>query len=312
MAKQRLFRIGALIIVIVLIAWAGIAMIGSPSMTRNSTATGGMSAAPAAPAAQDSAAEMSPGSAQNTNTSAKNTQPSPENQALVGRMVIRSARLTLSVEKVDAAESQARSLVQERGGYILSSTTNGDSNDRTVRLTLKVPVERFDDMINSLEGLAVKVRDRTVSGEDVTEEFVDTEARLRNLRATETRLLQFMKDAKSVEEALLVNQQLTDLQGQIEQLSGRVTYLKQSTAYSMIDVNFLPTSISSSLVNDGWTPATAAITAWHGLLAFAQNAADVLIVLAVWFPVWGIVALVVTLVWRKLSRRTPIPPITPS
>ncbi len=106
-------------------------------------------------------------------------------------------------------------------GYVLSSATSGDPEHRSVRLSIKVPVENFDDALNKLEALAVKVENRTVTGEDVTDEFVDTQSRLRNLHATEARLLQFLKDAKTVEEALTVNQQLTELQGQIEQASGR-------------------------------------------------------------------------------------------
>jgi hypothetical protein len=226
-------------------------------------------------------------------------------------MVIRTATLTLLVTKPDDAEAQVRGLVQGMSGYVLSSTTTGDEDRRSVQLTLKVPVERFDATLDALEKLAVKVQNRTVTGQDVTDEFVDTESRLRNLHATEARLLEFLKNTKTVEEALAVNQQLTDLQGQIEQATGRIQFLKQSTAFSTISVDLQPKLLLPLTTDDGWTPGATAYRAWRSLLGFAQGIADIGIGLAIWSPVWGFVLLAGIFVWRRLGRRAPVPPVQP-
>jgi len=222
-------------------------------------------------------------------------------------MVIRNATLSLLVATVDEAEARVRSLAQTLGGYVLQSETSGDEERRSVRLTFKVPVERFDDTINELKKLAVKVQSQSVSGQDVTEEFVDLESRLRTLRATETRLLEFLRQAKTVEEALLVNQQLTDLQGQIEQAEGRRNFLRESTAFSTINVDLQPQTLLAITSPDGWTPRTAARSALRGLLAFVQGLADIGITLAIWAPVWGAFVLAGMLFWRRFGRRGPPP-----
>ena len=229
--------------------------------------------------------------------------PSNDNAAPFGRMVIHNATLSLLVESADAAEQRVRTLVQNLGGYILESSTSGDEEHRSVRLVFKVPVERFNDALNELENFAIKVQNRSVTGQDVTEEFVDLESRLHNLEATEARLLEFLEQAETVEEALMVNQQLTDLQGQIEQARGRIQFLQESVAYSTINVDLNPEIIFTLSDPESWSPRIAASRAWHDLLVFAQGLADTAIALAIWFPVWGLLLFTAMLVWRRFGRR---------
>ncbi len=226
-----------------------------------------------------------------------------------GRKVILNATMSLLVNKADETEQNVRALVQNLGGYVLQSQTSGDEDRRSVHLTVKVPAARFDDALNALESktFAIKVLGRSVSGQDVTDEFVDTESRLRNLKATEARLLDFLNKAKSVEEALQVNQQLTELQGQIEQASGRIKFLSESTAFSTISLDLQPDVPLVLAKVETWRPGIAASSAWHNLLAFAQGLADAAIVLAIWSPVWGSLLLLALIVWRRLGH-WPAPP----
>ncbi len=205
-------------------------------------------------AAPQEAAGASSDSDGGTTTGTSNNTTSPSNAAQFGRMVIRTAQISLLVENTDDAEVKVRNLVQSMGGYVLSSETRGDEESRNVALTFKVPAERFDDALNSVASFATKVQNRSVTGEDVTDQFVDTEARLRTLRATETRLLDFLKAAQTTEEALQVNQQLTNLQGEIEQASGRIQLLKQSTAFSTITVTMQPNIALALTANSPWSP----------------------------------------------------------
>ena len=282
----------------------GAAAQSAPEAAQEAGATGAGAAG-----AESRAADAAQPAAENQNTAggAAGRAPTKENTAQFGRMVIRNATLSLLVAQVDEAEARVRSLAQTLGGYVLQSETSGDEERRSVRLTFKVPVERFDDTINELKQLAVKVQSLSVSGQDVTEEFVDLESRLRSLRATETRLLEFLRQAKTVEEALLVNQQLTDLQGQIEQAEGRRNFLRESTAFSTINVDLQPQTLLAITSPDGWTPRTAARSALRGLLVFVQGLADITITLAIWAPVWGAFVLAGMLFWRRFGRRGPPP-----
>ncbi len=229
-----------------------------------------------------------------------------EQNAVFGeRQVIRTGTLTLLVRGADDAEAQIRTLVQRLGGYVLSSQTQGDEQYRGVRLSFKVPAERFNDALDELEKLAIEVRSRSITGQDVTDEFVDTESRLRNLRATEARLLEFLQQARNVEEALQVNQQLSELQGQIEQASGRIKYLQESVAFSTVNVDLQPDVAVAITSQEAWSPVRVARNALRGLVAFGQGLAEIGITLAIWSPVWGILALVAWTVWRRFGRSAP-------
>ncbi len=232
-----------------------------------------------------------------------------QSAAQFGRKVILNASLTLQVANADATEQKVRDLVQRVGGYVLKSETSGDEKQRSVRLTAKVPSARFDETLNTVVGpeYAVKVLSRSVSGEDVTDEYVDLESRLRALKATETRLLDFLSQAKTVQEALAVNQQLTELQSQIEQVSGRINFLKESTSFSTINLDLQPDVVLALTSPVGWRPGVTARNAWNGLLEFAQGIADVAIVLGIWAPVWGLTLLVGLTAWRRLNRRPEVP-----
>jgi len=127
------------------------------------------------------------------------------------RLVIRTATLELTVARVDEAEAQVRRLAERMGGFVLSSQTYGEDDQRFADITIKVPAARFDTAIGELVGLALVVDTQKVDGQDVTDEFVDLESRLRNLRAVEARLLEFLQQANNVEDALRVNGQLADI-----------------------------------------------------------------------------------------------------
>ncbi len=203
-----------------------------------------------------------------------------------------------------------RAKVQALGGYVVKVQTSGADDDLNTTVTFRVPASRFDDALAGVEGLAKNVISRTVGGDDVTEEYVDLDSRLRNLEATRDRLLTFLNKADKVEDALAVNQSLTDVQGQIEQIQGRKKYLEQSAAFSTITVVLAPVPPLPRLVSeDGWQPVRVARDALRSLIQFGQGIAEVIIVLLVWSPVWGVLLLVGLWIWRRLraSKRTSVP-----
>ena len=147
-----------------------------------------------------------------------------------------------------------------------------------------------------------------VGGDDVTEEFVDLESRLKNLEATRDRLQSFLDKAETVDDALKVNQSLSDLQGQIEQLKGRKQFLERSAALSTISVTLSPLPAIMSIVEDeGWQPLSVARNALRGLVSFGQGLATLAIVVLVWAPVWLPILLFGLWLTRRLRRRVAQP-----
>ena len=229
------------------------------------------------------------------------SQPSSTDQQLFNRLVVKTANLSLQVENVTNAEAAVRAKVQALGGYVVQVQTSGSDENLNSAITFRVPVSRFDDALAGVEGLAKKVISRTVGGDDVTEEYVDLDSRLRNLEATRARLLTFLDKATRVEDALAVNQSLTDVQGQIEQIQGRKKYLEQSAAFSTITVSLMPVPQLPQLVSEeSWQPVRVARDALRSLIQFGQGIAEIIIVLLVWSPVWGLLLFAGLWAWRRL------------
>lgn len=284
------------------------------------TACGGQAVAPAGPAMPDvaapSAAEGQSGEVTAGGAPALDSKASPYNTAeqpqappdqFYDRLVIKNADLSLQVVSVRDAESAIRNKVAALGGYVVQAESSGSDDDLTVRISFRVPATRFDDALAGVEGVAKKVLSRTLSGDDVTEEFVDLQSRLSNLEATRDRLLSFLDKATRVEDALAVNQSLTDVQGQIEQIKGRMQYLKQSAALSTISVALLPVPVTPIIEEEGWQPLAVARAALRDLIQLGQGLANLGIVLLVWTPVWLPLALGGLWIYRRVRSRVARP-----
>lgn len=258
-------------------------------------ASGGAAVAP--PAIEPSAGDQ---------TGSGNAQSAQPDQQGFARLVIKNAEVSLQVESVRDAEAGIRALAGKLGGYVVKVQTSGTDENMISQITFRVPAERFDDALAGAQGLAKKVLSRSISGDDVTEEYVDLESRLRNLEATRDRLQSFLDKATKVEDALSVNSSLSDVQGQIEQTRGRLQYLKQSAALSTVTVSLMPVPLTPIVDSDAWQPLGVARGALRNLIQLGQGLVNVLIVLLVWTPVWLLPLLLI--LWfrrRRGGRRGP-------
>ncbi len=228
----------------------------------------------------------------------------PENE----RLIIRSGEIHIRVPDLDSAEASLKAAVAELGGYILSAQRSGVDDAAVMQVTFRVPAERFDEALAAVQALAKVVVTKELKGEDVTEEYVDLDAQLRNLEATRSRLLSFLDKAMKVDDALAVQRALTDIQGQIERIAGRIKYLRQSAAMSTITVHLFPETSTKVVSAEGWRPGETGRMAIRGLIGFAQSLADIAIVLGVWSPVWA--PLVVLIWWARKRRRAKATPIS--
>ena len=149
------------------------------------------------------------------------------------RIIIRTVDMQLTVSDVAAAMDEVAALAGRAGGWVVSS-------DRSAKhggyISIRVPAGSLDAAIQRLRGLALKVESEISTSQDVTDEYVDIQSRLKGLRATEDRLLEIMQQADDVEDALNVQLELSNLQTRIEQIEGRIKYLEQTSAYSLINV----------------------------------------------------------------------------
>ena len=165
-------------------------------------------------------------------------------QAQVGRLIIKNGELKLEVEDTDIAVDRLTQVVTDVGGYIVSSRTyfkeQYGNSYKYGTLTMGVPSDQFEFAMRRLRELAIKVLDERASGQDVTDEYVDLNSRLTNLKATRDRIREFLNEAATVEEALKVNEELTAVEEEIALVQGRMNYLFDRASYSTITVDLSP------------------------------------------------------------------------
>ena len=159
------------------------------------------------------------------------------------RRIIRNANLTMEVNSTSDMQHKVTSIAETHGGFVVTSEAkqreNTEPEKRTldIKLVVRVPAERFGSALDQIRGLATALREENVTGQDVTEEFIDLEARIRTQRALELQFLEIMKQARKVEDALEVQRQIADVRTDIEKLEGRKRFLENRASLSTIVVN---------------------------------------------------------------------------
>jgi hypothetical protein len=152
------------------------------------------------------------------------------------RMIVRTGDIRLVVNDISATLDQIAIIAEDSGGYVVSSNKWKEQERLVGTITIRVPAERFDSTMRTLREMAVEVVAEETSSKDVTEEYVDLSAKLKNLEATERQLLQIMEKAEEVEDILAVQREITRTRDDIERTKGRMQYLEQTSETSLITV----------------------------------------------------------------------------
>jgi molybdopterin converting factor small subunit len=153
------------------------------------------------------------------------------------RMIVRTGDISLVVTDVATAMQQIVNMAAGYNGWVVSSNNWRDGDRLVGNISFRVPSESFDGAVQTLHGLAEEVTQESTYSTDVTSEYVDLSARLHNLEASEAQLLELLKQAGDVSDILEVQRELADTRGEIEQAKGRMQYLEQTSATSLINVN---------------------------------------------------------------------------
>ena len=146
-----------------------------------------------------------------------------------GPMLIYTATINLAVFQVAEASKQVETMAREAGGFLARR------DDTTI--VIRIPAAKFEDTMKRLEKLG-DVLHRNVAAEDVTEQFMDAEVRLKNARAVRDRLQQLLEKATKVDDSLAIEKELTRVGTEIETLEGKLKYLRDRAQYSTITVSF--------------------------------------------------------------------------
>lgn len=156
------------------------------------------------------------------------------------RKIIKNAELGLTVSSVPNAQRDAAKIAERHGGFVLSSEAEGsDRGQARVRVVFKVEAEELDQALDELRAMGTRRGTDRVTSQDVTDEWIDVEARLKTQKALETRYLEILKDANVVADLLDTEKQLAEVRTEIEKLEGRKRFLDSQVALSTVTVSFV-------------------------------------------------------------------------
>jgi hypothetical protein len=153
-------------------------------------------------------------------------------------LIIKTGALSLQVKGIDDALAAASSKIAALGGYVSGSDRSGDGDQQVATETYRIPAAQWDAALVALRGLADKVLGEQTQTQDVTGDVLDLGARIKNLQATEAALQGIMAKATKISDVLAVQQQLTDVRGQIEELSTQKTHFEGQAAFSTLTVSY--------------------------------------------------------------------------
>ena len=229
------------------------------------------------------------------------------------RMIVRTADLSLVVKDAEDSVAQIKDIAGGLGGHVVDLRLWRDQEQLRGSITVRVPAESLDEALVKFKGLAVKVERESGGSQDVTEEYSDLGARLRNLEATEQELRELLATVREqtgkAEDILAVYRELTQIRGQIEQLKGRMQYLERTAAMSAVTIELIPDVLAKPITVAGWRPSETVARALRALLQTLRWLVDA----ALWIALYVLPVLMVVLIpigglvflWRRRKKGTP-------
>ena len=227
--------------------------------------------------------------------------------------VVYTGSLQLVVADVAPAVAKAKVAVESAGGYVGASQETNDGDKPAAVITYRIPAPKWDDTITALRGLATKVVSEQTQASEVGSQVVDLQARIANLRASETALQGIAQNSAKVSDLLEVQAQLTDVRGQIEVLDANLKRLSDQVAYGTLVTTFGVEVAQVTTAAQGWDPGADVDGATAALLAVSERLASAVIWFAIaWVPFIAVALVLLLLAWRVVLRAGPRLPATPA
>jgi hypothetical protein len=284
---------------------------GTPMATGGATAAGGMT--PMAGAVPVSGGPGMPGAASPASPGEAVSPQVPWSVAEASgahRMVITTATVTLEVGDVDKAMQQIRNLCRDAGGYVTASDLSNDDGRRGGTVTIRIPGVKYQSALASVTGLG-KVISNKETGDDVTEEYVDLDSRLRNLRHEEEAFLNVLGNAHRVVDILAVESEISRVRGEIEETTGRMKFLNNQASLSTICITLQePSPVVANVV--GWDIGQTATGAFNALKAALRGITSAVIWFVILIVPLSVLVLLVIYVVRKVIKRLNVQPTEPT
>ncbi len=226
--------------------------------------------------------------------------PAPTPPAYVDwdKKIIKTADLHIEVRSFQHYTNRLHDAVRATGGYIAQEEMTQTAGEIDNTVSIKVPVDRFEDLLQQLPSDSDRLMEKKINSQDVTADFVDTKSKLETKKEVSERYLDLLKQAHSMKDIISVQNEINDIQEQMDQASGRIAWLGHSSAYSTINLRFY--QVLDGGVKEDPSPSffrqlkDSVVEGWKGFSSLLLG------LITVW-PLW--IALIVAVIWiRKVLR----------
>jgi hypothetical protein len=219
-----------------------------------------------------------------------------------GRKIIRTSSMEMVVQHPAETADKITALAEGLGGYLVSSDGGGQSATAGT-VTIRVPASRFEDARAEIRKLGLRVESEKIDAQDVSRQFVDQDASLRNLRAEESQYLAILKRANTVKEMLAATEPLSEVRGQIEQQQAEFNALSRQIETVALTIS-LRTDAEAKVFGLNWRPVYQLKLALRDGLESVANYATAMIAIVFYLPailLWtGTIAVSLLIGWRTL------------
>ena len=235
-------------------------------------------------------------------------QPAPTDRGEAGveRKITQNGSLSIAVRNAEESVRIIQSIAEGMNGFVADSRVYEVSvGVKYGSITIRIPSGRFYDAFDEIKKIAEEVESESVQRQDVTEQYIDIEAHVRNLRVEEAQYTEIMKRAFTVEDTLSVSQRLADVRGRIERLEGQLKYLSRQIDMSSISVS-IKADEDVSVFGVRWRPVLAIKQSFRGMVRALVSFADAMIWILFYLPIlilWGAVVMGAAFVaWKVFLR----------
>jgi hypothetical protein len=308
-------RVLAMLLVVMALSVVGLAFMGSGvsrilSTVGASIGNGAVAVPNGDPDADDQGELADYGSGSNDSPDAVNIA-SLQDAARPDLLIIRTGTITIEVSDLDDALARTGAAIGSLGGYESGSERSGRGERAGARVVYRVPAASWEPALVAIRGVGDEVLDEASETSDVSNEVVDIEARIRNLRVTEAAFQSIMDRAVDIKDVLTVQDELTRVRSEIEQLTAKSTHLRDEAAMSTLTVSFaLPETPVVARQKGAFDPGREADGATARLVGILQSVATAGIWFGiVWLPVLtalGVIGGVALIVSRRIRAKVAV------
>lgn len=208
------------------------------------------------------------------------TGATPEERENIGERIIQTGSVYMRVDDAARRLEEIRGIVQASGGFVADASISDDENIKSAYLTARIPVERYDETRAKIRAIGSTIFNETSHAEDVTDQFVDLDARLRAAKAEEEQYLEILNRAATVEDTLKVTAQLGQVRARIEQMEGQLRFLRDRTEYATFSVQ-MTEEARVQIPTDQWRPGEVLREALRDLVLVGQSLINLAITAAI-------------------------------